>query len=239
MKIKQNLTAILLAGALTFSPSKTFSQVNGSLTTKLKSDCVFSILGSIPGKGPHMQNTLSLNAGRVSFYSWLNTDLGNKMNKEDTYNEFDFGISYTQPIEDHLSLSVGENGFMWEGNSTYCPSAEINYSDKANFNLSWYHLFEDKKLGIPDGDALIGKVSKNFPVGKSLTFTPSFYSIYVNTFFGKNTGNAANVLGGKISYKNGNAVLSGSLNNQWKGNVKNNSSIRDQFFWDLGLSVDF
>ena len=234
-----NLATLFLAGALAFLPVNSSSQVKGNLTTKVKSDCVFSILGSIPGVGPHLQNSVNLSNGNFSSYAWLNTDMGNKMDKGSTYNEFDFGVSYTLSLGDKTSLNICENGFIWDGNSTFCPSADLSYSNKASLNFSWYHLFKDKKLGIPNGDAFIGKVSKEFPLSKNISFTPSFYSIYVNTFFGNNTGNAANVVGGKVSYKKGNATFSGSLNNQWEGNVKNNSSIHDQFFWDLSISTNF
>ena len=245
--MKKTLRNILLAGGIALGtilfPLKADARntplIKGNISSKISSSFIPPMVGAVLGTGPHQQNSLNLDIGKFSFYTWSSTDLGGILGEGEGANEFDVGASYSTNIKktkNHaLSVRTGFERWNYTGGYDNIIFAGLNYQGPVDASLTLFQAIGHDE--IPTANSLLAKMSKSFPVGKKFSITPKISAAYMNNFYG-NKGLAHTTIGTEINYQTGPVNISASLDRQL-GFIKENPKIHNQTYVSVGINVDF
>ena len=240
------LRDILLAGGITLGtillPLKANAQdllIKGNISSRISTSFILPMVGAVLGTGPHQQNSLNLDIGKFSFYTWSSTDLGGNLEESEEANEFDVGISYSTNIKktkNHtLSLKTGFERWTYTGDYDNIIFAGLDYQGSVNASLTLFQAIGHDK--IPTANSFLTKISKSFPLEKAFSITPRISAAYMNNFYG-NKGLAHITLGTEFNYQTGPVNISASLDRQL-GFIKKNPKIHNNTSMSIGINIDF
>lgn len=137
-------------------------------------------------EGQVRQDLINVNINdRLSAFIWQDYS-----NQEKGINERDFGISYSVPIKDGLSASVGYQHWDYPtgtfGKHDNVIRAGIKYSNILDWKYDFTHMFGHDLT--PEGDRHYFKASKTFQIGKirgaDVSVTPSMSTSLIDDYFG-------------------------------------------------------
>lgn len=225
-------------GAILF-PLKADAKIKGNISSKISSSFIPPMVGVVLGKGPHQQNSLNLDIGNFSLYTWSSTDLGGNLGEGKEANEFDVGVSYSTNIKktkNHdLSARAGFARWTYTGNYDNIIFAGLDYQGPVDANLTLFQALGHDET--PSGRSLLAGVSKSFPLGKNFSVNPKISAAYMDNFYG-NKGLAHVTINTGLNYQTGPITISASLAKQW-GLLKENPKIRNDTSASIGVGVDF
>lgn len=236
--MKKTLRTLCALGTILF-PLKVNGEIKGNISSNISSSFIPPMVGVVLGTGPHLQNSLNLDIGKFSLYTWANTDLGGNLGEGQEANEFDLGISYNTNIKktknSALSLRTGFERWKYTGDYDNVFFAGLDYNGLIDASFTAYQAIGHDET--PSGRSFLAKVSKTLPITRALSVTPRISSAYMNNFYG-NEGLAHITIGTGLNYQTGPVNISASLDQQL-GIMKKNPKICDKTSVSLGIGVDF
>lgn len=233
MKTLRNLALGCMIAASSFLPmKKAEAEITGSFSSSVKTHYI--AMGYVLGKGPHKQDTLSINHKNLNAFVWSDYDIGNKK-----MSEIDIGINGTKQINNDLSVNAGYIYMHYpQGQDDRVLNLSVNHNGVLEKRLDISCFLKNKE--IPTGFAVEPNISKSISLNPNSQLSAGISSTYLNNFY-RDSGISNVSLDTSFSYSKGNLLFKGLFGKQFgfMSSPKMLPPCKDQLYGGIELSSTF
>jgi hypothetical protein len=233
MKTLRNLALGCIIAASSFLPIKRAeAEITGSFSSSIKTHYI--AMGYVLGKGPHKQDTLSINNKNLNAFVWSDYDIGNKK-----MSEIDIGVNATKQIDNNLSLNGGYIYMHYpQGQDDRVLSLSVNQNGILEKRLDISCFLKNKE--IPTGFAFEPSISKSVNLNPSTQLSFGVSSTYLDNFY-RDFGISNISLDASFSYSKGNLLFNGLIGKQFgfMESPKMLPPCKDQLYGGVELNSTF